>query len=43
MSQAVLKELQTLEDSGMNAELQAALQSFVKRQKGYQGGGPREG
>jgi hypothetical protein len=35
VSRTVLRELQTLDDSGMNPELQAALQSFVKRQKSY--------
>jgi hypothetical protein len=35
VSQAVLQRLQTLDDSGMNPELQAALGSFVRRQKGY--------
>lgn len=35
VSRTVLRELQTLDDSGMNPDLQAALQSFVKRQKSY--------
>ncbi len=37
VSPAVLKRLQTLDDPDMNPELQAALQSFVRRQKSYLG------
>jgi len=35
VSGAVLRELETLEATGMNAELKAALSSFVRRQKSY--------
>jgi hypothetical protein len=37
VSPTVLKELETLDDAGMNPELQAALSSFVRRQKSYLG------
>ena len=35
VSSAVLQELETLEATGMNADLKAALSSFVRRQKSY--------
>jgi len=37
VSPAVLKGLETLDRTDMNLELQAALSSFVRRQKGYIG------
>ncbi len=35
ISAAALKELETLDDTGMNPDLQLALRAFLRRQKGY--------